>query len=100
MRPKGSKNRPKTEEELIAELVSKGYGVDGKTILIPKPSKAENPPDSEPKPPEYERIELEVEDENEDDTPDGTGFKCGACGKSLDGEVSPCPHCGANLTWQ
>jgi DNA-directed RNA polymerase subunit RPC12/RpoP len=26
-------------------------------------------------------------------------YKCGACGASLDGEVSPCPHCGAELKW-
>lgn len=26
-------------------------------------------------------------------------YKCGACKAELDGEVSPCPHCGAELTW-
>ena len=26
-------------------------------------------------------------------------YKCGACGVALDGEVSSCPSCGAELTW-
>jgi len=26
-------------------------------------------------------------------------YKCGGCGEALNGEVSPCPHCGAELKW-
>jgi len=26
-------------------------------------------------------------------------YKCGACGAALDGEISPCPSCGAELNW-
>lgn len=31
--------------------------------------------------------------------PAKTTYKCGACGASLDGEVSPCPKCSAELKW-
>jgi len=30
---------------------------------------------------------------------DTTTYRCGACQAALDGEVSPCPQCGADLTW-
>ena len=26
-------------------------------------------------------------------------YKCGACESALDGEISPCPSCGAELNW-
>jgi len=26
-------------------------------------------------------------------------YKCGACGASLNSEVTPCPYCGAELNW-
>jgi len=30
---------------------------------------------------------------------DNQTYKCGNCSAALDSEVSPCPHCGADLDW-
>lgn len=58
------------------------------------------PPEPKPEPkskPESKsqakKFEVKVEKEEK------STYKCGACDKGLDGEVTPCPHCGAELNW-
>jgi len=61
-----------------------------------KPTKA--PKVATPKP---DAREFSLEDAETPDPEDDkeSGYKCGACGESLEGEVSPCPHCGVELGW-
>ena len=42
--------------------------------------------------------DFELEDVKSDT--EDTGFTCGKCGETLDGEVAFCPHCGIGLSWE
>jgi len=92
-RTQGAKNRPKTNNELLAELKKRGFSVDGTTVKVPK----YKPPIEGETPPEMEEIELEIEDE---DTSEITTYRCGNCKAELDSQVEKCPYCYAELKWE
>lgn len=86
VRTAGSKNKPKTTEELM-DAVNKQLASEGKKVIVvddkgvPSTHTAKEVPNI-----------FEVEEEK--DT-----YKCGACGAELDSDVSECPKCHAKLTW-
>ena len=47
------------------------------------------------------QVKYQVKSSNEksNSTDDKETCQCGACGAMLDGKVSPCPYCDAELNW-
>jgi len=52
-----------------------------------------SPPPAASKP-KAKDLNLKLRDE------DKVTYKCGACNHVLDGQLSPCPYCGAELSWE
>ena len=93
-------NRAKLERELVKQ----GYTfIEG--VLQPPAGSAIKPAAKTPAP----KAKSKPPSENADGFPDKiiddkgkeepTVCRCGACQTVLSGEISPCPECGAELTW-
>lgn len=100
-RNKGSKNKPKTDDELIKQLAERGY-------LVSKVEGKTNEDDETPPAPK-EKVNLQIdkpkipdEKQQQPQQQNGQVLKCGnrLCNKVLDKEYGECPFCGVKLTWQ
>jgi len=103
-RPVGSKNKPKTATDLL-EKIKDIYQKQGKRFSFNVADIAENEltPELKASIAEAQKANPDLnvdgifelqQDEDEIDT-----YRCGACGKELDGQDSKCPHCGVKLSW-
>lgn len=97
-RTTGAKNKPKSDEQLIKELESRGYGV----------SKGEAPHEENTVKPRHTRTDVVIEKPvipaettSKKAAETEEVYRCGnkLCNKVLDQMYSVCPHCGVNLTW-
>lgn len=125
VRTPGAKNKPKKDDDLIKELTKRGYNVVKAAIgggdPITKGKKVAQAVAGNPQPrdehghflkrnrdnpgadnPGADRMTLEIETPAAADNGGVIPCQCGnpACGAILEGEVSPCPHCGVVLTWE
>ena len=104
-RPKGSKNKPKTAEQLL-EQIQGTYKKQGKTFKFT----LEDIDTSDLSVEDLAAIQEEVKTNPsinvpvdfelvEDGNTDIDTWVCGNCQGELSGEVAECPHCSSRLRW-
>lgn len=100
-RPTGSKNKPKTTEQLIAELTARGALPAAAQTPAHPIEKTAQP--TEPTPATGTKREKFALTLNTPESKQGNTqtYRCGntLCNKLLESELPSCPHCGAKLAW-